>query len=88
MKNISLEIVKVSYSGEFYLKATLDMVIYIYIYIYRSAVTTIPIYIKTFQINVSDQILKDGIQFIVKYILQCFKMLDRIVKFANFRTSS
>ena len=33
MKNISLEMVKVSYSGEFYLKVTLDMVIYIYIYI-------------------------------------------------------
>ena len=34
---------------KFYFKATLDMVIYIYIY--RSAVTTIPIYIKTFQIK-------------------------------------
>ena len=31
MKNISLGIVKVSYSGEFYFKATLDMVVYIYI---------------------------------------------------------
>ena len=30
MKNVSLEIVKVSYSGEFNFKATLDMVIYIY----------------------------------------------------------
>ena len=29
MKNISHEIEKVSYSGEFYFKATLDMVIYI-----------------------------------------------------------
>ena len=29
MKNVSLEIEKVSYSGEFYFKATLDMVIYI-----------------------------------------------------------
>ena len=29
MKNISLEIEKVSFSGEFYLKATLDMVKYI-----------------------------------------------------------
>ena len=29
MKNISLEIVKVSYSCEFYFKATLDMVMYI-----------------------------------------------------------
>ena len=29
MKNISLEIVKASYSGEFYFKTTLDMVIYI-----------------------------------------------------------
>ena len=29
MKNISLEIEKVSYSGEFYFKATLDMIIYI-----------------------------------------------------------
>ena len=29
MKNISLEIVKVSYTGEFYFKATSDMVIYI-----------------------------------------------------------
>ena len=29
MKNISLEIEKVSYSGEFYLKATLEMVKYI-----------------------------------------------------------
>ena len=29
MKNISLEIEKVSYSGEFYSKATLDMVKYI-----------------------------------------------------------
>ena len=29
MKNISREIEKVSYSGEFYLKATLDMVEYI-----------------------------------------------------------
>ena len=28
MKNISLEIEKVSYSGEFYFKATLDMGIY------------------------------------------------------------
>ena len=47
MKNISLEIEKVSYSGEFYFKATLDMVIYIY----RSVVTTIPIYIKPFQLK-------------------------------------
>ena len=60
MKDISLEIVKVSYSGEFYFNATLDMVTY------RSAVTTIPIYIKTSDKTVSDQILKDGIQFIVK----------------------
>ena len=29
MKNISLEIVMVSYSGEFYFEATLDMVMYI-----------------------------------------------------------
>ena len=29
MKNISLEIEKVSYSGRFYFKATLDMAIYI-----------------------------------------------------------
>ena len=29
MKNISLEIEKVSYGGEFYFKTTLDMVIYI-----------------------------------------------------------
>ena len=29
MKSISLEIVKVSYSGEFYFEATLDMVMYI-----------------------------------------------------------
>ena len=29
MRNISLEIEKVSFSGEFYLKATLDMVKYI-----------------------------------------------------------
>ena len=28
MKNISREIEKVSYSGEFYFKATIDMVIY------------------------------------------------------------
>ena len=28
MRNISLEIEKAGYSGEFYLKATLDMVIY------------------------------------------------------------
>ena len=37
MKNISLEIVKVSYSGEFYFKAKSDIVISIYM----SAVTTI-----------------------------------------------
>ena len=63
MKNISLEIVKVSYSGEFYFKATSDMVIYIYIGRLQ----------LQYQFNqdfsdkiVSDQILKDGIQFIVK----------------------
>ena len=38
-----------------------------YGYIYRSAVTTIPIYIKTFSAQiVSGQILTDDIQFIVK----------------------
>ena len=45
---------KVSYSGEFYFKATFDMVIYIY----RSAVTTIPIYIKTFQIKLAFNLLQ------------------------------
>ena len=51
MKNISLQIEKFSYGGEFYFKATLDMAIY------RSAVTTYQLY-KDFSAKiVSVQIL-------------------------------